>query len=170
MRGGPEAANRPQPPLSLRCRAASSPQGEPFDCGVGAHSVRPYGLTHPPNAPGGYGIRPYGANVQIWHNFHFASVGEHLAGKTMPASQQSWPARAVQCPAGALIVARPRNSICSRAIFPQHKAPRANSVRPYTCLAHFPSLANHPVFNANLHLFSSHRQLQFGDAQRIIEA
>ena len=44
---------------------------------VGANSVRPCGLTHPPNAPGGYGIRPYGANVQVGRNFHFASVGEH---------------------------------------------------------------------------------------------
>ena len=33
-----------------------------------------------------------------------------LAAKTMAASQQSWPARAVQCPTGALIAARPRNA------------------------------------------------------------
>ena len=33
-----------------------------------------------------------------------------MAAKTMAASQQSWPARAVQCPTGALIAARPRNA------------------------------------------------------------
>ena len=71
-----------------------------YCCFVGAHIVRPQSLALPQKPTGGYGIRPYGANVQIWHNFHFASVGEH--------------------------------SICSRAIFPQHKAPRANAVRPYT--------------------------------------
>ena len=32
-----------------------------------------------------------------------------LAAKTMAAIQQSWPARAVQSPTGALIAARPRN-------------------------------------------------------------
>ena len=35
---------------------------------------------------------------------------DRLAGKTMPASQQSWPVRAVQSPTGALIAARPRNA------------------------------------------------------------
>ena len=37
-------------------------------------------------------------------------VRARLAAKTMAASQQSWPARAVQCPTGALIAARPRNN------------------------------------------------------------
>ncbi len=36
-------------------------------------------------------------------------VRARLAAKTMAASQQSWPTRAVQCPTGALIAARPRN-------------------------------------------------------------
>ena len=35
--------------------------------------------------------------------------GERLAAKAMAAIQQSWPARAVQSPTGALIAARPRN-------------------------------------------------------------
>ena len=86
---------------------------------VGANTVRPGNCASGPDSPGGYGIRPYG-------------VGEHLAGKTMPASQQSWPARAVQCPAGALIVARPRNSICSRAVLRHRQTARANTVRPYS--------------------------------------
>ena len=85
---------------------------------VGANTVRPGNCASGLDSPGGYGIRPYG-------------VGEHLAGKTMPASQQSWPARAVQCPAGALIVARPRNSICSRAVLRHRQTARANDVRPY---------------------------------------
>ena len=33
-----------------------------------------------------------------------------MAAKMMAAIQQSWPARAVQCPTGALIAARPRNA------------------------------------------------------------
>ena len=33
-----------------------------------------------------------------------------LSAKTMADSQQSWPTRAVQCPTGALIAARPRNN------------------------------------------------------------
>ena len=37
-------------------------------------------------------------------------VRARLAVKTMAASQQSWPARAVQCPTGALIATRPRNN------------------------------------------------------------
>ena len=42
---------------------------------------------------------------------------DRLAGKMMPASQQSWLARAVQCPTGALIASRPRNA----------------SIDPYNC-------------------------------------
>ena len=43
----------------------------------------------------------------------------HLAAEMMAASQQSWHARAVQCPTGALIAARPRNA----------------SIRPYSLIA-----------------------------------
>ena len=37
-------------------------------------------------------------------------VRARLVAKTMAASQQSWPTRAVQCPTEALIAARPRNN------------------------------------------------------------
>ena len=37
-----------------------------------------------------------------------------LVAKTTATSQQSWPARAVQCPTGALIATQPRNSTSAR--------------------------------------------------------
>ena len=35
---------------------------------------------------------------------------DRLVAKTTATSQQSWPARADQCPTGALIATRPRNA------------------------------------------------------------
>ena len=39
---------------------------------------------------------------------HLTVVGARLVAKTTATSQQSWPARAVQCPTGALIATQPR--------------------------------------------------------------
>ena len=69
---------------------------------VGANSVRPGGLAAAQDCPGGFYIRPlytrFCRGVGAWRR------------TTSAAIQQSWPARAVQCPTGALIAARPRNA------------------------------------------------------------
>ena len=74
--------------------------------------VQPHVTTQ---SPGGVKTPPYGPTINNSQPIYNVTTPNptgrrRLAAKTMAASQQSWPARAVQCPTGALIAARPRNA------------------------------------------------------------